>query len=95
MKKSKLQELIKHITRGIMQEFLPPANNMNGNSSSDSSISSKSSADLTDPDASMSPALKSGMDREKEKQRRDNIKNKEAELKTAKSKIDSQKRESG
>lgn len=94
MKKSKLQELIRHITRGIMQEFLPPANN-NGqvNGLSDPSISSVSSTDLTNPDASISPVLKSRIDREKEKQRRDNIKNKEAELKTAKSKIDAQKRE--
>ena len=84
MKRSQLQELVRHITRSILKEFIPPGTD-------------KSSTSMTDPNTppedAMSPGLKARMEREKEKNRRNDIKNKEAELKTAKTKMDAQKKE--
>lgn len=90
MKQSQLKELIQHITRSVLKEFT----SLSSTDTSSTDTSQDPSLDTNVPPTdSMSPALKARVDREKDKQRRDSIKNKEAELKTTKSKMDMQKRE--
>ena len=84
MKRSQLQELVRHITRSILKEVIPPATDKTNTSNVDPNAP---------PEDAMSPGLKARMEREKEKNRRNDIKNKEAELKTAKTKMDAQKKE--
>jgi hypothetical protein len=90
MKKSQLQELIRNITRSIVREYIS-MQDKKALSANQSSISTSSD---TPPEDAMSPGLKARMEREKEIARRNDVKTKEVELKTTKSKIDMQRKES-
>ena len=80
MKRSQLQELIRHITRAVVKEY----------------ISTSSSSDESNPPEvvsvdSLSPAEQAKLNREKEIQRRDLLKQKEKELDVTKREQDFQK----
>jgi hypothetical protein len=90
MKEHQLNELLRLIAKRVVAEYMSMKDKKAMEADSTSTIGSDPN---TPPEDAMSPALKARMDREKEIARRNNIKTKEAELKTAKSKMDMQKRE--
>ena len=93
MKKHQLEELVRHIHRRMMKEFVSFQDKKAMAAQASNPTSQVSTDPSTPPQDAMSPALQARIDREKEKARRDNIKDKEAELKTTKTKMDYQKRE--
>ena len=94
MKKHQLEELVKHIHRKMMKEFVSFQDKKAMAAQASDPTSAATTDPTTPPQDAMSPALKAKMDREKEVARRKSIKDKEAELKTTKTKMDFQKKES-
>ena len=86
MKKSQLHELIKHIARSVLREITVMSATKNG---SQQGIESDPSAS---PEAELSPALKARMEREKEHQRQQQIKQTEVELAARKKEMDFNKK---
>lgn len=91
MKEHQLNELLRLIAKRVVAEYMSMKDKKA--MEADPTASSISSDPNTPPEDAMSPGLKARMEREKEIARRNNIKTKEAELKTAKSKMDMQRRE--
>lgn len=82
MKRSQLQELIEIITRSVLKEYI----------SIDSETSDDNLADPSSPTQDeMTPAEKAKLEREKEMDRRDDIKQKQKELDVSKKEMEFQK----
>jgi len=86
MKKHQLEELVRHISRKVMKEFV----SFQDKKALAAQASDPTSASTTDPSTppqdAMSPALKAKMDQEKRIATRQQIKQKEIELKAEKDK---------
>ena len=86
MKKHQLEELVRHIHRKMMKEFVSFQDKKAMAAQASNPTSSTISDPSTPPQDAMSPALKSKMEQEKRMAARQQIKQKEIELKAEKDK---------
>ena len=86
MKRSELNELVRHITRHVLKEFSSMSSAVTTDPMAGSSLDPN-----TPPTDAMTSSEKSRMDRDKEHMRQRQLKQKEQEMKTAKKEMDFQK----